>query len=125
MILAKDDKPEELEKEIKILELKKKKAELERQISTPEGEAKAQPEKKPFKENKSPGIAAVLSFIWPGAGQIYNGQIAKGIILLAVSVITFLLIFIAIGCCLYPIVWVFAIYDAYHEAEKINETNAA
>jgi len=28
---------------------------------------------------KNPGVAAILSFFWPGLGQIYNGQIAKGI----------------------------------------------
>jgi TM2 domain-containing membrane protein YozV len=28
---------------------------------------------------KNPGVAAFLSFFWPGLGQIYNGQIAKGI----------------------------------------------
>lgn len=28
---------------------------------------------------KNPGIAAVLSFLITGLGQIYNGQIGKGI----------------------------------------------
>ena len=28
---------------------------------------------------KNPGLAAVLSFFYMGLGQIYNGQIAKGI----------------------------------------------
>jgi len=28
---------------------------------------------------KNPGIATVLSFFWMGLGQLYNGQIAKGI----------------------------------------------
>ena len=29
---------------------------------------------------KSPGVAAVLSFFWAGLGQIYNGEIGKGIL---------------------------------------------
>jgi TM2 domain-containing membrane protein YozV len=29
---------------------------------------------------KNPGEAAVLSFLWTGLGQIYNGQLAKGIV---------------------------------------------
>jgi len=31
-------------------------------------------------ERKSTGIAAVLSFFYPGLGQIYNGQILKGVL---------------------------------------------
>src|SRR5665647_1415963 len=32
-----------------------------------------------FPDRKNPGVAAVLSFFWAGLGQIYNGQLAKGI----------------------------------------------
>jgi TM2 domain-containing membrane protein YozV len=46
-----------------------------------------------LKERKSTGIAAVLSFFYPGLGQIYNGQILKGFLFLAIQTI---LIFIAI-----------------------------
>ena len=31
-------------------------------------------------QEKNPGVAAVLSFIYPGLGQIYNEEIKKGII---------------------------------------------
>src|SRR4051812_2806707 len=30
---------------------------------------------------KSAGLAAVLSFLWCGLGQIYNGEVGKGIII--------------------------------------------
>ena len=33
---------------------------------------------------KNPGVAAVLSFFLPGLGQIYNGQILWGIIVMIV-----------------------------------------
>lgn len=33
-----------------------------------------------------PGVAAVLSFILPGAGQIYNGKVLRGIVWLIVAV---------------------------------------
>ena len=33
---------------------------------------------------KNPGLAAVLSFFYMGLGQIYNGQISKGIIFIVV-----------------------------------------
>ena len=32
-----------------------------------------------YTETKNTGISAVLSFVFPGLGQIYNGQIGKGI----------------------------------------------
>ena len=32
--------------------------------------------------NRSPFLAAVLSFVAPGAGQLYNGQRAKGVVVL-------------------------------------------
>src|SRR5665811_1332259 len=32
-----------------------------------------------FSDRKNPGVAVVLSFFWAGLGQIYNGQLAKGI----------------------------------------------
>jgi len=31
---------------------------------------------------KSPGLAAILSFFWCGLGQIYNGEIRKGVALM-------------------------------------------
>ena len=31
-------------------------------------------------KQKSSGVAAILSFFWCGLGQIYNGQIAKGLL---------------------------------------------
>jgi len=40
-----------------------------------------------------PGIAAVLSFLCNGLGQLYNGQILKGLLLFSFSVVS-LLIFI-------------------------------
>jgi TM2 domain-containing membrane protein YozV len=69
---------------------------------------------------KNPGIAAVASFFWGGLGQIYNGQIAKGIGLMLLQAINVLLMFVLIGFLTYFITWVYAIYDAYNTAEKIN-----
>lgn len=69
---------------------------------------------------KSPGLAAVLSFFWPGVGQIYNGQIAKGIVFIVLAAIFGWLMVVVIGFILYPILWVYAIYDAYKTAERIN-----
>lgn len=69
---------------------------------------------------KNPGLAAVASFFFAGLGQIYNGDILKGVLLMIVQVINVLLMFLVIGFFTYPLVWVYGIWDAYKSAEKFN-----
>jgi TM2 domain-containing membrane protein YozV len=69
---------------------------------------------------KSAGLAAVLSALVNGLGQIYNGQILKGIVIIVVQIINGALTAVLIGWVFLPIVWVWAVYDAYRGAEKIN-----
>lgn len=69
---------------------------------------------------KNPGIAAVLSFFWTGVGQIYNGQIFKGIFLIILQAINGLLMFVVIGFITYPIVWIWGMFDAYNTAKRMN-----
>jgi TM2 domain-containing membrane protein YozV len=69
---------------------------------------------------RNPGIAAVLSFFWTGVGQIYNGQLVKGIILILVQMVNAALMFVLIGFITYPIVWIWGMYDAYKVAERMN-----
>jgi len=72
------------------------------------------------KSGKSAGVAAVLSFFWCGLGQIYNGQIGKGLLMMLVYFFSVLAIFIIIGFITTPILWIFGMYDAYSTAERIN-----
>jgi TM2 domain-containing membrane protein YozV len=72
---------------------------------------------------KNPGIAAVLSFFWAGVGQIYNGQIIKGLILIVVQMVNAALMFVLIGFITYPIVWIWGVYDAYKTAERHNKSS--
>jgi TM2 domain-containing membrane protein YozV len=91
-----------------------------------------------------PGIAAVLSFLFTGLGQIYNGQIKKGLIIMffsSVAMILTILGAIVIGCwilgkfnffillilgiglfliglSLICILGIFSIVDAFKEAQK-------
>ena len=58
-------------------------------------------------QKRSPALAGVLSFFIAGAGQVYNGQIGKGI-------------FIFLTAWLF-IPWIYGIFDAYSAAKKINE----
>jgi TM2 domain-containing membrane protein YozV/RNA polymerase subunit RPABC4/transcription elongation factor Spt4 len=74
----------------------------------------------PAQQHKNEGLAAVLSVIFIGLGQIYNGQIGKGILFLVVGIVFAALIFFLVGIILYPIFWIYNIYDAYSTAKKIN-----
>jgi TM2 domain-containing membrane protein YozV len=75
----------------------------------------------PAKNNKSTGIAAIASFVIPGLGQIYCGAIGRGIMIFIGAIIAACLIIVLIGFIIYPILWVWNIYDAYTMAKKINE----
>jgi TM2 domain-containing membrane protein YozV len=72
------------------------------------------------REIKNPGLAAVLSFLITGLGQIYNGQIGKGILMLILMIVFFFMILIIIGIPLLLVLWIYGIYDAYETARKIN-----
>ncbi|GAF78758.1 unnamed protein product [marine sediment metagenome] len=58
------------------------------------------------KKEKNPIVAAILSFFIPGVGQIYNGQIGRGIILFLT------------GGLVVP--WVYSVFNAYKTAKRIN-----
>lgn len=96
------------------------------------------------KQKINPGLAAVFSFIFSGLGQIYNGQILKGLCVMAFSAAGMVLViigFIQIGFCLVSqlfgrgelmlggilliigflliaILGIYNIYDAYNTARK-------
>ncbi len=69
---------------------------------------------------KNSGLAAVLSFFFTGLGQIYNGQIGKGVLFIVIQGINFLLMFIIVGFITAPLFWIWGMVDAYKTAEKIN-----
>jgi TM2 domain-containing membrane protein YozV len=70
---------------------------------------------------KNPGLAALLSFIWTGPGQIYNGQVGKGFGLMILDIVNFFLIFIGIGIITGLIIRIYSVFDAYTTAKRINE----
>ena len=70
---------------------------------------------------KEPFLAAILSFLIPGLGQIYNGEVEKGIGYFLVSFVCGLLIFVLIGIILLPIWYIYVIYEAYMSAVRINQ----
>ena len=70
---------------------------------------------------KNPSIATILSFFYMGLGQIYNGQIGKGIVFIILYGISVALMFVVIGFVTTPILWIWGMVDANNSAKKINE----
>ena len=96
------------------------------------------------KEKSNPGVAAVLSFFFSGLGQIYNGQIKKGLFIMFLATLNILifiigavligcwllgkifspaqiiygLLFFSIGLILICILGIWNIFDAYNVAKK-------
>ncbi len=65
---------------------------------------------------KDPTLACLLNLLLLGTGHIYLGQIAKGLLILAVGV--------ALGMIVWPatiLVAIWAMYDAYKTAKKMNQ----
>jgi TM2 domain-containing membrane protein YozV len=88
---------------------------------------------------KNPGVAALLSFFFVGAGQIYNGQILKGVLMvIAFWVLGAISLVLTLSNWLYGgftnwlyllppfflALWFYGIFDAYKMAIKINEEMA-
>lgn len=69
---------------------------------------------------KNPTTAAVLSAILSGLGQFYNGQTAKGVLLLILQGISIPLFMVGIGIFTFLAVWIWGIVDAYKTAVRIN-----
>jgi TM2 domain-containing membrane protein YozV len=65
---------------------------------------------------RNPGVAAVLSFLLPGLGQIYNGDFLRGVFWLIVTPG----LWIGSGGTLGWICHVIAAITAYHRATKKN-----
>ncbi len=72
-------------------------------------------------KKKSPLIAALLSCIIPGLGQIYAGDIFRGVAILAGLGFSFCLMALIIGLFTFFGIWIFAVADAYNMVKKQND----
>jgi TM2 domain-containing membrane protein YozV len=69
----------------------------------------------------SPRLAAVLSFLFVGLGQIYNGQFGKGLLLIVLQVIFGVLAFFVWPFAVIPVAfWRYGMMDAFAGAESYN-----
>jgi TM2 domain-containing membrane protein YozV len=64
-----------------------------------------------------PWLAAALSLVC-GLGQLYNGQVAKGVILMMLATAAVLSFRLPIGQVMIPVLWLYAIVDAYLVARR-------
>jgi TM2 domain-containing membrane protein YozV len=69
-----------------------------------------------IKKEKNALAAALLSFLFTGSGQVYNGETGKGIGILIGAIIGYF-IFVIPGV----LVILYGVYDAYSTAQKMNK----
>ena len=67
-------------------------------------------------------LAAILSFLIPGLGQAYAGDIKKGVIFFAIAIVIGLIIVYVLGAASWAyiislIYSIYAAYDAYQMAQ--------
>jgi TM2 domain-containing membrane protein YozV len=75
----------------------------------------------PYVRRKDAGVATLLSFFLPGAGQLYNGQVGKGLAFLLVSLFVNLpLMLVGVGFLTGLVTWIWGMIDAHASAERIN-----
>jgi TM2 domain-containing membrane protein YozV len=65
--------------------------------------------------SKNPALACFLSVLWPGLGQVYNGQTMKAFCFMIIALVTVLIaLYVSLPFFIY------AAYDAYSTAKKVN-----
>lgn len=75
-------------------------------------------------KQKKPYVALALSACIPGVGQMYNGQVGKGISFLFGYIVSWLFAWTLIGIFVAAFFWLGAMADAYQQAQKINASEA-
>jgi TM2 domain-containing membrane protein YozV len=70
-------------------------------------------------EPKSPAAASLLSAFFPGAGQLYNNEVGKGLFFF------FSTLFLLVLPPLFLFPWLWGVFDAYATSRRINIQNSA
>jgi TM2 domain-containing membrane protein YozV len=72
---------------------------------------------------KNPGIAVLLSILFPGAGNFYAGQTGWGVFYLLAWCVSAVLCFVIIGLVLLPMVYIGAMVHAWLATDAFNKRN--
>ena len=75
---------------------------------------------RPTVSTKNEGLAALLSFLWSGLGQIYVGRITRGLGIIVGGILLLIVSWILLWIPLI-LYWIWSIYDAYNLAKKYNQ----
>ena len=70
---------------------------------------------------KDPAIAVVCSFLVCGLGHVYVGKYAKGLLLMLVYGLAWLLTGILVGFLLVPVIWIYGLWSSHLDAVEHNE----
>jgi TM2 domain-containing membrane protein YozV len=70
---------------------------------------------------KNPAIGVVLSFFIPGLGTMVNGNVGRGVLILALYVVGWVLSFFLIGIPLLIGAWIWGLIDGYTSAQHWNQ----
>ncbi|MBM3985312.1 MAG: DUF4870 domain-containing protein [Planctomycetes bacterium] len=70
---------------------------------------------------KDPAIAVVCSFLCCGLGHVYVGDYAKGFALMIAYGIAWVLTGVLIGFLIVPVLWIYGLWSAHHDAVGHNE----
>lgn len=87
----------------------------------PQGYGYGSPGYGPMMEpRKEPALSLIVAFFLPGVGSMINGEVGKGIGILAGYVISWFLVIILIGLLGILAFWIWGMIDAYQGAVAFN-----
>ncbi len=72
---------------------------------------------------KNPALGVILSFFIPGLGSIVNGSTSRGVIILVVYVVGWILTLVLIGIPIVIGAWIWGLVDGYLSAQRWNQAH--
>ncbi len=72
---------------------------------------------------KNPALGVILSFFIPGLGSIVNGSTGRGVIILALYILGWILALFLIGIPLLVGAWIWGLVDGYLSAQRWNQAH--
>ncbi len=74
-------------------------------------------ENKSNKQKGEHGIPALVSFFFPGVGQLMKGHWKTAILVWVALMLSFIACFFMVGLIMLPVVWIWNSYNAYTATE--------
>ena len=74
-----------------------------------------------MEQRKTPAVAILLSFIVSGTGQIYNGEVSKGIAMIVAYIFCWAASALVLPIFILIALWIWGMVDANAKAKEFNE----